>query len=76
VLQGDRSEHEKAIRLIRGQLDSLKASGSRQWSGLPRFVFLLLEETSEMQSIRSVVIKMLTRRLDFASKRIAHGAND
>jgi len=73
---GERSVHENALRLVRDELDRLKGGGSREWENFPRFVFLLLSEKSELEGLRSIIVRMLERRSKHARRRGAHGASE
>jgi len=68
--------HEKALELIRDELNKLKRAKPEQWEDLPEFVFLLLAEKSEWEGLRSIIVTMLKRRFKHARPRTAHGTND
>jgi hypothetical protein len=76
IYPAEQSVHEKALKLVRDELDKLKGGGSKEWEDFPRFVFLLLAEESRLEGLRCTIVKMLKRRLKPARKRTGHGAND
>ncbi len=68
--------HEQALKLVRDELDKLKGGGSKEWENFPGFVFLLLAEESKLEGLRGTIVKMLTKRFEYARKRRVHGASE
>jgi len=62
----EKSVHERALKLVRDELDKLKRGGSKEWENFPGFVFLLLAENSQWEGLRSIIVTMLKRRLKHA----------
>ncbi len=71
----EQSTHEDALRLIRGELDKLKATGLENGKAFRRFVFLVLAENSKWETLRKIIVDDVDDSApNTREKRTGHGA--
>jgi hypothetical protein len=73
--QRELTVHTEALTLIRKELDALKPTDPEQLKKFPKFVFLLLAETSDFEELRSVIVTVLLTRFKHERTRTGHAAS-
>lgn len=73
--QREQTVHQEALTLIRKELDVLKPISPELLKKFPRFVFLLLAETSDFEELRSVIVTVLLTRFKHERTRTGHAAS-
>jgi hypothetical protein len=67
--------HKDALTIIGENLLKLKEANSKAWGDMPRFVFIVLAETSDQEGLRKILVKVLRTRFHYEQNRSGYAAS-